>query len=189
MLWISSYAIGSVASPLETAVECSKRRIKPHTTMNQLSRTNANQTQIAIYSGGSRAIVGWRTLPTNNDAPLDLRSHEPIMRYWPVTWHSDPKRGVSQQSYPTGYRQTARQNSETTTRALLLNKATFLTQCLEVWAKRLFFIRSLKIPERQAKQKPFDVLMALLSAEVPKSRLWILSSTSRPINSQKPTEA
>lgn len=70
MLWISSYAIGSVASPLETAVGCSERRIKPHTTMNRFSRTNANQTQIAFYSGGSRAIVRWRTLPTNNDAPF-----------------------------------------------------------------------------------------------------------------------
>jgi len=38
-------------------------------------------------------------------------------------------------------------------------------------SKEAFFIRSLEIPERQSKQNPFDVLMALLSAKVPKSRL------------------
>lgn len=132
MLWISSYAIGSVASPLETVVECSERRIKPHITMNRFSRTNANQTQIAFYSGGSRAIVGWRTLPTNDDAPFGSSHVSRSRAIGPIV----PETGGVWKLY---CRQTARQNSDTQSNKGFAYAAAFLVQCFEDWAKELFF--------------------------------------------------
>ena len=62
MLWISSYAIDSVVSPLETAIEGSKRE---NETTYKINQAKLAYTIFHITQNHWRIL---RTLPTNNDA-------------------------------------------------------------------------------------------------------------------------